>query len=111
MKIKVTYNEAQQIIRNAYDLKSTDEVVIVRKVSNTSPNYKVALEVITEIKKLAYTGDDKIKAVVNFRKLVPCGIAEAKWAIENFDEVVHFIHNFKRIPRFNSAQYGVPTLY
>lgn len=111
MNIKLTYEEAQQIILNFYKLNPSDKVVIGRKKKKLSTTNTIAQAIIDEIKSLDYTGDDKITAIKRFRELYYCSLYEAKWSIENFDEIVNFTKINNRMPRFDSRGIGIPKLY
>jgi hypothetical protein len=98
MKIKLTLAEITTLVVSYYDLPDNTGVEI-EDFPNTT-EYNRALGLISEIKKLDYTGSEKIRAIKHFREIVSSGLAEAKWAIENFLVVEDFIHKNKRLPAF-----------
>ena len=95
MKIKITIEEITRLIQSTYNLPADTKVVIVRK---TSTPYEVT-KLIEDITALNFQ-NQKIPAIKRFRELVPSGLAEAKWAVENWPTVTAWLKTNKRIPKF-----------
>lgn len=107
MKLKLTQDEAKSYILRHLGLPADTEVSIV---SNPKPalDPKV-VDMIDDINDMDYPYSQKIQAIKRFREVVPCGLAEAKWAVENWSRVVSFIDKNKRVPKFEGI-YGDGTL-
>jgi ribosomal protein L7/L12 len=64
---------------------------------------------IKDIENLKYDGSERIQAIKKFREIVPSGLAEAKWSVENWNTVKAFVLKNKRFPKF-TGDYGCGTL-
>lgn len=84
MKLTLTQKEAQDIIRDRLNLTSTVEIFISRPPRK---RFGKRERVIQEIEKLDYTNGQKILAIKSLREMIPgLGLADSKWAIENWSE-------------------------
>ena len=112
MKIKLTTTEAHTIIRTYLNLAAEVEVTITKartkvdKIDRLIPNLA---NMIRDIDRLDINGGDKIPAIKRFRETIDCGLAEAKWVIENWSKVKSFIIKNNRRPEF-VGHYGSGTL-
>lgn len=102
MKLKLTLAEAKILVLRALNLPSDTELVFT-KVPSKMPEVKRLIE---DIEDLEYRTSGKIAAIKRFRETVPCGLAEAKWAVENWNTVKTFMLNKKRLPNFSGDHYG-----
>lgn len=96
MKLKLSFEQAAEVIRSNFNLPADAEIVIQR--SNKGP-FAPLRQMITDINGMRYQTDEKIPAIKRYREVVPnTGLAEAKWAIENWDKVRSWILKNRRAP-------------
>jgi len=105
MKLKLTLAEAKILILRTLNLPSDTELVFTR-VPNVLPEIR---RLIKDIEALEYRSSEKITAIKRFREMVPGGLVEAKWAVENWDTIKDFMLKKKRLPKF-SGDYNSGTL-
>lgn len=98
MKITLSLAEITAMVTSRFALPPSTEVEIAELPM--SPDYAKALGLVSEIKKMAYTSHEKIRAIKYFREIVPSGLVEAKWAIENFLLVEDYVNKNRRVPGF-----------
>ncbi len=105
MKLKLTVAEAKILVLRALNLPSDTEIVFT-KIPSKMPEVRRLIE---EIERLDYKSSGKILAIKKFREIVPTGLAESKWAVENWDTVKAFMLKNKRLPLI-TGNYNVGTL-
>lgn len=76
MKIQLTIDEVKSLVLNHLGLA---EDVVVEILDTTS-----VLSLINVIQSLNYRECDKIQAIKTYRQFANCGLAEAKYAVENW---------------------------
>lgn len=99
MKIEITHAELCAILSRT--LNCTVESV------NVIDGKDLAQKCIDAVTKLNYKGNEKISAVKALRAVFPCnepnristlGLAEAKWAVENWEKWIEFVKQNNRAP-------------
>lgn len=58
----------------------------------------LANRAVREVERFGYSPINKIPAIKLLRELTPYGLAQSKWAIENFETVREFVENNGRFP-------------
>lgn len=108
MKVIFTLVEVEKFLRRHLNLMDDTKIVISRPrkaKAVVSPEVVKAQELIEAIQKLDYTYTQKIAAIKLFREYVSCGLAQAKWAIENWGQVRNFMACNQRLPKFEGDYY------
>ena len=77
--------ELKELVRASQRISSTEDFdVAVTGTGVVSEPGNVLMTLISTIEALNYTGNQKIEAIRAFRTLHSCGLAEAKWIVENW---------------------------
>jgi len=102
MKLTLTKAELLPILTGHFKMPVTDITI------ETTPAVPTAAELITNaIKGLRYTSDQKIMAIKALRQVTAdhtttfsyvLGLADAKWAMENFNRFITFVTGAGRLP-------------
>ena len=105
MKLTLNATEAAPIVRKALFLPegTTVEVIGTNVPSGEPAGVREQLRIlanraIREVERLGYSPINKIPAIKLLRELTPYGLAQAKWAIENFETVRDFVEANGRFP-------------
>jgi hypothetical protein len=102
MKLELTYIEAANLIRRNLNLNPEVTVVIIG-VPIVPTDDPVIPSLISDIDRMCWWGNEKIRAIKRFRETVSCGLAEAKWAVENWEEVAAWMKKNSRLPKFEGT--------
>lgn len=103
MKLKLNLDEARILVLRALNLPSDTELVFTR-IPSLLPEVR---RLIKDIEDMEYRSSGKISAIKRFRESVSgFGLAEAKWAVENWDTVKSFMQKKKRFPKFTGDYHG-----
>ena len=97
MKIKLSLDEAKKYIRLAMDVPPDTEITIQRPSNKV---WKPLQTMINDIQGMRYNANDKIRAIKRFREGVASGLAEAKWAIENWAVTKAWIEKNRKAPTY-----------
>lgn len=99
MKIEITYSELCAILSRSFNCT----VESINIINGTT----LAQKCIAAVTKLNYKGNEKISAIKALREVFPCnepnrsstlGLAEAKWAVENWEKWIEFVKQNNRVP-------------
>lgn len=109
MKATITKAELLMILSEHFNMAVTN-VEIVNRIELT-----LAEKIEAAIRPLAFTSHEKILAVRTLRDLskedhefpYQFGLADSKWAIENFDSFLSFIRHHGRLPREGFSHTGM----
>jgi ribosomal protein L7/L12 len=100
MKLKITTEEAVILIKRALNLPADIEVTITKAPTGV---IKVFKSLVSQIEALNYQCSSKIQAIKIFREVTFSGLAEAKWAIENWATYKAWVLKNKRWPKFGGS--------
>lgn len=102
MKLELTYNEAATLIRRHFNLNSDVDITIT-DVPNVIKVDPAIPALIIDINKMAWWSHEKIRAIKRFRETVPCGLGEAKWAMEQWEQTARWMDETGRLPKFEGS--------
>jgi hypothetical protein len=102
MKLELTYTEASKLIRYHFNLND-DVKIVITDVPSDRPDDPAILALIQDINGMDWLGGQKIQAIKHFREKVPCGLAEAKWAVENWQHVRAWMKEKGHLPKFEGS--------
>lgn len=106
MKAIITKAELLQILSKHFSMSVTEAQIVDRMQSNLADLIEAA------IRPLDYRRD-KILAIRTLRDLVEVeckhklGLADSKWAIENFEIFISFVRHHNRLPEDGFAHTGM----
>lgn len=104
MKIKLTSDEARNIIVNYLKLPDDTQVTITNSRIRKPKGMPADLQSLIE--DMDTTSSDKITLIKRFRETVKCSLIEAKWSAENWPKVKAFLLEHKVPPSAYIGIYG-----
>lgn len=107
MKITVTKLELLSILSSHFNREIT-ECTISKNTGPCKIELRFAKELkLSEITQSSISGANKILAIKALRTVNPgMGLAEAKWAVENWEKWIGFVRTKGRAPRFDVTMWS-----
>jgi ribosomal protein L7/L12 len=105
MKITVTKSELLRILSAHFNQEIT-ECTICKSTGPCKIEVLLAKELgLPHITQSNISGANKIPAIKALRTVVAdnLGLAEAKWAVENWEKWIGFVRSKDRVPKFNNG--------
>jgi hypothetical protein len=100
MKIKLTTYEAHNLIIKALGLPTNTTVVIQR---GPRPLPVEVHDLIFQISNMDWKYSQKIQSIKRFREVVSCGLADAKWAVDIWEDTCKWMKENRRFPLIKSV--------